>query len=47
MAERIEVFKPKSKIKGAYDGCRFCGGRGCLGCAKERERDIKRKDEKK
>jgi len=28
--------------KGAYAGCKWCGGRGCLQCDIEREKDAKR-----
>lgn len=42
-----KYFKPSAKLNSSYHLCRFCGGLGCLGCAKERERDMKRKDEKK
>lgn len=41
-----EYFQPSAKMKSAYHLCRFCGGRGCLGCQKERERDNKRSEDK-
>lgn len=42
-SEQIETLNQKyadtktSLYKGAFGGCRFCGGIGCLGCQKEKK----------
>lgn len=37
----MTVSKPKALLKGAYYGCRWCGGSGCLQCEAEKAKATK------